>query len=164
VKQAFVQSIGVNSEAAELKIVEVKDPVQYVICADAGVDQNSTSSPAMLAYPELCCVECAGATTPTGGWVDWSCVDTYCYEPTASCAYLHAPSNFFTDEDVQKAATRHLGGSNIGFLDGHATWMNAKAIIAAEADGDLDGIFYWCVNSEIYAQMCGDPTGMDFLR
>ncbi len=150
--KAFVQSIGVNAEAIGKKLVAVQDPVHFVICGDAGVDQWSTSSPAMLAYPELCCTECSGVW----GWIDWDCVGAYCSEPTASCAMLHAPSDFLDDQDMQRAATRHLGGSNIGFLDGHAAWYQAGRIFTAYRDGDLEGIFTWCVDSEYCATTgCG---------
>ncbi len=158
-QKAFTQSIGTNESAAELKLAAVDDTVHFVICADAGVDVWSTSSPAMLAFPDICCTECCGIW----GWVDWDCgiLSSECGE----CAALHAPYDFYDDPDKQKDATRHLGGTNIGFLDGHAAWMSARAIPAAYDAGDLAGIADWCINRELYILWCGDPPpGVTFLH
>jgi len=155
---SFVQSIGANQEHCELKSSQVNDAAQFVVCADAGVDVRSPSSPAMLAYPELCCVECAGLRS----WPDWSC--GILASDCGPCAELHAPYDFFRDPRKQTAATRHLGGSNIGFMDGHASWIRAQLFGALYDQGNLEGIFDWCVSTEIFTQSCGDPTGLDFLH
>jgi len=38
-----------------------------------------------------------------------------------------------TDPGYRAKYTRHLGGSNIGFADGHAAWWNAEAFVANTA-------------------------------
>ena len=38
------------------------------------------------------------------------------------------------DKNLLKPATRHLGGVNIGFLDGHASWWNSERLVAAHAE------------------------------
>jgi len=156
---AFVQSIGVNESASEMSLSWVNDAARFVICADAGVDVWSTSSPAMLAYPEICCTECCGIW----GWVDWNCgiLDSEC----GACAALHAPYDFHDDPKKQENATRHLGGTNIGFLDGHARWMPARRILAEYDNGNLEGIADWCINRELYLERCGEPgPGITFLH
>jgi len=164
--KAFVQSIGMNEEMPELKLVAVEDPVHFVICGDAGVDVWSTSSPAILAYPEICCAECAGIYP--GTWRDETeaCTQIQMQE-CPECSDLHATYQWLADPDRRRMSTRHLGGSNIGFLDGHAAWMKAEAIIAAYDDGDLEGLFDWCgcASRELYIENCGEPApGMIFLR
>jgi len=53
------------------------------------------------------------------------------------------------DRELMKRGTRHLGGSNIGWLDGHASWMLADALLdkwAEEArDANSTGAMgLWC--------------------
>jgi prepilin-type processing-associated H-X9-DG protein len=50
---------------------------------------------------------------------------------TQSCGISRDVTNkFWTDGTYRSKYARHLGGSNIGFLDGHAAWWAADAIIA----------------------------------
>jgi len=44
------------------------------------------------------------------------------------------------DAHLRASYARHLGGTNLGFLDGHAQWMPADAIPAGWKDGTLEGI------------------------
>jgi prepilin-type N-terminal cleavage/methylation domain-containing protein/prepilin-type processing-associated H-X9-DG protein len=171
VHKAFVQSIGTREQAWGRKLVEVNDPVRFVICADAGVLPESVCSPAILAYPDICCAECAGVN-----WHAWSwpvvenghtvCPDgSYCPE----CWEIHASYEWITDPNARRATTRHLGGSNLGFLDGHAAWMHAQAIISAydpvTGESDLECTQDWCINTHLYQQVCGDiPPGVVFLH
>jgi prepilin-type processing-associated H-X9-DG protein/prepilin-type N-terminal cleavage/methylation domain-containing protein len=46
--------------------------------------------------------------------------------------YVQCGANSNTG-NYNTSATRHSGGSNVGFIDGHASWMNAKEIMAKEA-------------------------------
>jgi prepilin-type processing-associated H-X9-DG protein len=67
---------------------------------------------------------------------------------------------------MKQASTRHLGGSNLGFLDGHATWLAAQRILTMAKDKDLDGIAQWCAGASLedYQKACGDPPpGAEFL-
>ena len=67
-------------------------------------------------------LECASCYP--GGLADW-----------ANCSWTQqcgaGDPRFQTDPNYRKqnAGTRHLGGSNLGFADGHAAWMNAEAIL-----------------------------------
>jgi len=67
---------------------------------------------------------------------------------------------------MKQASTRHLGGSNLGFLDGHASWLAAQRILTMAKDKDLDGITEYCFGAtlETYREYCGDPPpGAEFL-
>ncbi|MCJ7823209.1 MAG: hypothetical protein MUQ26_09080 [Armatimonadetes bacterium] len=46
----------------------------------------------------------------------------------------------FSDPDLARSRARHLGGVNLGFLDGHAAWASSRALIANVADGTWEGI------------------------
>jgi prepilin-type N-terminal cleavage/methylation domain-containing protein/prepilin-type processing-associated H-X9-DG protein len=133
--KAFVQSITVNESANRgLKLVEVQDPVRFVIAADSSAE-SSTMNAGNLAYPDICHVGCANEIC---GWVDWEvasdpecCGDAY---------QLYADMAFLGNPELYKRYSRHLGGVNLGFLDGHAGWMNSQSVVTAVAEGDLAGV------------------------
>jgi prepilin-type processing-associated H-X9-DG protein len=51
------------------------------------------------------------------------------------CAAVHHPEMVY---DVQARKTyghpRHMGGSNVGFADGHAKWFSSEAIMSGSTD------------------------------
>jgi prepilin-type N-terminal cleavage/methylation domain-containing protein/prepilin-type processing-associated H-X9-DG protein len=160
--RAFVQSVSYNDFAVGLKLSAVGDTSRYEICADGGT-MAGAGSPGKIAYPDVCCAECSGITYFTWGWPTDSCPSgAYC----SDCASLHMSMSFAKDSSVRKSHTRHMGGSNLGFLDGHAKWMPAEAITGGYSDGNLQGLFPQCDGSspDDYEANCGQPpAGMIFL-
>ncbi|UCC67286.1 MAG: prepilin-type N-terminal cleavage/methylation domain-containing protein [Armatimonadota bacterium] len=154
VNKVFAQSIATDEEtSADMKLVEVEDPVNYAICADGGV-QTKRLHLGSTAYPDICCTECAGITWHESVW-GWPVVTdpaTGAQEcPTAadSCCgedafYMRANLAWAKDPKAKSQSARHLGGVNIGFLDGHASWMNSVLLVNAVADGDIEGPSSWC--------------------
>jgi prepilin-type processing-associated H-X9-DG protein len=128
----FAQSVG-TSDAENLKTSQIEDASWYVVCGDTG-GQVELWSPLNIAYVEACganaCGTCCGTSPAVGGCCagDWANCSW-----SADCGYLDAPvkTKFWTDASIRKQYTRHLGGSNIGFADGHASWMMADALVAA---------------------------------
>ena len=163
--KAFVQSIGVNTQH-ETKLSGVRDAVRFPICMDSGPINEKNWTPGIIDYPDICCAECAGVNTIVWGWPPaW---DEDCGIGSAECGpcwNLHANVAFYRMEDRRKAATRHLGGVNIGFLDGHAQWIKSEAFLAGMAEGEWEGVAPYCSTTtrEGYAANCGDPTGLYFL-
>jgi len=166
--KSFVQSIAYNGNAIGLKMVSVQDAARHVICGDGG-GLSDAGSPGTLAYPDICCAECAGINWSAWGWPTYNadgsplCPDgTYCPE----CWAAHANLIWIKDPDLRKASTRHLGGSNLGFLDGHARWFLAERILAMASEDELGGIAPFCGGGtrELYIQNCGEPpVGAEFL-
>jgi prepilin-type processing-associated H-X9-DG protein len=84
-----------------------------------------------VAYPDLCGIECAN----TWGSTDWEmaasgeCDDSLMFP---GCWQVWAPAGdaFLADVSLRRPYARHLGGVNLGFLDGHAAWMNSEALLA----------------------------------
>ena len=116
------------------KTSEVKDPAKKVVCADAG-RKLSLERAAWVAYPDFCRIDIAACSPDC--WADWvNCTDTQ------QCGAGSA--RFGTDVQYRKdhAYPRHLGGSNIGFADGHAKWYPAETILTggdgAQAEGRTD--------------------------
>jgi len=136
--KAFRQGIGAVENQCGLKLVQVQDTVNHVICGDAGV-QTFSLAVETLAYPEICALGCANDFC---GWADWEA----CAATAADCGlYNIAPNNgsFLVDATRRKPYARHLGGVNVGFLDGHASWLNSEMLIKKAAEGDLTGIDFW---------------------
>ena len=128
--KAFQQSIG-TMECQDVKLASVDDTANYVITGDMGV-QCDDSSWAMLAYPDLCNLECSTACSSA----DWE----LCASTAADCGlYYNAPNNgaFLRNPELVKRFARHLGGTNVGFLDGHAQWMNSQTLIQRAGDAHL---------------------------
>ena len=117
---AFTMSIMPNFhwQNAGLKLASVDDPVWFISVCDAGARTDSVLY-AQLAYPDLCIAGCAGDGCWQADWVNcpW----------TADCGATHEMK---LDRQMYKRFTRHLGGVNIGFLDGHAAWFSAEAVLA----------------------------------
>ena len=133
--KVFMMGIGINNIEPELKLAAVNDVVSYVICGDAG-SYMDWMSPGLLAYPDICALECGNCW----GWVDWEVFDENDGPPWSECQpaladgcwYTFAPNNgaFIRNPSLRKYYARHLGGVNMGFLDGHATWMNSETLLA----------------------------------
>ena len=103
----FVENIGTTSHPApsfssgphsnHLKTEQIQDPSWFVVCGDSL--WNDIEYPSAVAFPEIC-----GSFSSCGG----ECCEVGCEE-----------SNFWTDTESGKKYARHMGGSNIGFADGH---------------------------------------------
>jgi prepilin-type N-terminal cleavage/methylation domain-containing protein/prepilin-type processing-associated H-X9-DG protein len=128
--KAFVQSIGCFADnLAGKKMAQIEDTVNYAVVYEAGPWVFGVST-AGAAWPDICCVYCANTMC---GWVDW--------EVAADCCgtdewQLYAPmdGSFLRDRGRLTPYARHLGGVNLGFLDGHAAYFKSEALVARELD------------------------------
>jgi prepilin-type N-terminal cleavage/methylation domain-containing protein/prepilin-type processing-associated H-X9-DG protein len=141
--KAFVQSIGTDmDELSGRKMVEIVDPVSRPVCGDSGPWPNFMGL-GITGWPDICALECGNCA----GWVDWEVAPSECadYLDSPDCYHLYAPSNgaFLTNPDLRKPYTRHLGGVNLGYLDGHASWINSEALRAKVHEGDIEGLELW---------------------
>ena len=110
------------------KLVSVQDPVNFVICGDGSWKANHDyMNIALAGYPEICQLGCSGLYNWCD-YMDWE----LCAEDAGNCKNLYAPNNgaFLTSPDLRKPYARHLGGVNLGFLDGHAAWWNSDRLLA----------------------------------
>jgi prepilin-type N-terminal cleavage/methylation domain-containing protein/prepilin-type processing-associated H-X9-DG protein len=148
---AFSSSIGVVL-CRDMSTSQVNDAARRVVCGDGQSSSGGwpfdCTMTLNMAYPDMCRIRCASADEGCGA--DWvNCPQTQtCSPPYASIdpeKYKYA-----TDPAYRKAHVpqRHLGGSNLGFADGHAKWMNSEAIlfggqptwIQPDASGELEGL------------------------
>ncbi len=124
---AFQQHIGCT-EATGLAKAAVADPAWFVVCGDS--NGENLWSPLILAYPEVC--HLAMRATPEACAADWEACTW-----SRSCGLPESEyREFQTDPAMRPRYTRHLGGSNVGFMDGHASWMSADDIILDSPDSD----------------------------
>ncbi len=134
---AFVQNIACNVYSVEGQGTQVvNDPASYVICGDGG--PFTTAMPlGLAAYPDICALECGNCA----GWADWQ----NCASSAGECIYNYAPidGSLLRDATARKKYARHMGGSNLGFVDGHAKWQAADSIIADYASGRLGSLDRW---------------------
>jgi prepilin-type processing-associated H-X9-DG protein len=162
--KTFTQSIGFTGHY-DLKLVEVQDPTNFAICGDVGpwTDWNGLGN---MAYPDLCAVECSNCMC-TDSWIE-DCIDNISQgcPATAECFHqYHSNSSMLRDRNLLKKGTRHLGGVNLGFLDGHAAWWNSEALVAehkerTQAGTGNDpplGIETWGPTTLNWAADCGWP-------
>jgi prepilin-type N-terminal cleavage/methylation domain-containing protein/prepilin-type processing-associated H-X9-DG protein len=164
--QAFVQSVGYNGMAVGLKASAADDPAKFVICADGAL--SDAGSPGTVAYPDICCAECSGvAYFKWSGWppiaADACGIDS---SECGECWSQHANLDWIRSPSAMRASTRHLGGSNLGFMDGHAKWYNAQAICAGYSEGQIQGVEGYCPggSKQGYEANCGTPpAGMIWL-
>ncbi len=155
---AFVQSIATNAIAnRDRDLRYISNPEVYVIVADGGA-QLETFSTGTLAYPDLCALECGNSVC---GWADWELCTWAAY-----CGlYNMAPNDGsflpqlglyrrLVGASLRSPYARHHRGVNLGFLDGHAQWVNSEWLIwqsptAADPQrGTLRGYSNWGPTSD----------------
>jgi len=126
----FAAGIGFNPSLVNLNLSRVQDASKWIAIGDAGA-QMEVWEIQRIAYPDHCgSNDCGGTSCPeTCVWADWdncSWTQNCGFDPDNDTPNSHAL--FLTDAMVRKAITRHMGGSNVGFLDGHAKWFLADAL------------------------------------
>jgi prepilin-type processing-associated H-X9-DG protein len=131
----------------EMKMSEIDDPVWFILLADGGAQEEIWMT-SLIAFPDICQSGCGYP----GIWEDACCAaDWVNCSWTRDCG-IDVSIKYGLLSGVpeeMKQFTRHLGGSNIGFADGHAMWMSAGAVISASptyADnnaGTLRGAGCW---------------------
>ena len=117
----FVSSITCNP-ARDLSMSQINDASQFVVVADGLYTKEF--SPGLIIYPDLCHIDCLGE----------SCANKtieVLSSPDCDALACSANTTMRTNTEQLKPYTRHLGGSNVGFLDGHARWYSAGAFFAA---------------------------------
>ncbi len=120
----FVMTLGTAPRwAIDAKLGSLSDPVKYPIVYDASNEVVGADRTSWIAYPDSCRLDGVAACGCGGDWVNcsWS----------IPCSVDRREPRYATDPAFRKenCHTRHLGGSNIGFADGHAAWFSAEAIL-----------------------------------
>jgi len=136
----FDQSIGLTWVVRAKKLGEFHDLSRTVVAGDSGISLEDTNSKtSQFAYPDYTRFDflaLAGATGCSGGSAgNCSSEPDNCGNAAvaATCSPLSVcyggDGKFTFDPTERKKHARHLGGSNLGFADGHAAWMPAETIL-----------------------------------
>jgi len=159
----------------DTKLASFQNVSSAPVVADGAMKPGFLVIP-VIAYPDICCAECAGVKAiQWGGTPDSPCQgpDGWCAVNDPECRSYHTDYSFATNPDVRKSYARHLGGSNLGYADGHASWISAAALIAKSDDGEVEGVGWNCLTtspggyvSDPYGEGCSStvPAGMIFLH
>ncbi len=134
---AFHNSLNVIA-LREVKTAEIGDPAKYVIAGECQIGQP-VWGPLDVAYPDasaMCGANPGSLACCGGNWVDWANCSW-----SVDCGAAHDLN--YADTEIRKeyGRPRHMGGSNVGFADGHASWYNSEDILAnyAPDQGVVDG-------------------------
>ena len=139
--------VNFSVEYGGMKTGSCEDPVRFVMVADGGQRMDELLS-ATVAYPDLCILGCA--STSTCWQADW-----------VNCPWSQdcgAIEEYKTNPELRKKFARHLGGVNLGFLDGHAAWWPSERVLAESPRWSQGG---WCgpiVEGELLGLTLGYPT------
>ena len=141
---AFVQSIALNGYSLiEMKVSAVDDASYFVVCSDGG-PWTEALSPGLVAYPDLCNAEC-GNWWCSNSWIEpcASSIQSGCPDVWSCFVNWHTSSEMLWDKTKMKKGSRHLGGVNIGFADGHAAWWSSDRFLDvwAEKTGKQPGVW-----------------------
>ncbi len=167
--KAFRQSVSMNYMPWLYYGNEVdwtSDLANTIVCGDGGVVDST--SPGGLAYPDICAAEC-GNYWCGGAWDP----ESMAYNPAlpTECGAVHASPSMIRNQALLMPYTRHQGGTNIGYADGHAAWMSSQEFLdtwAEEAQQTAEiwhnsafGLHSWALWS--FAPSCYD-CGDPYLR
>ncbi len=123
---AFSQTIGVPSVLQDLKTSQLDDSARTVATGDATVFGWYFRGAGDMLY-ECCSQGCGNSSY-------YDCPDSQvCSFPAEDLP------KFESDPGYRRKYTRHLGGSNVGFADGHANWYSADAFVAESPYCDDNG-------------------------
>jgi len=118
-------TIGLTDQWPEMKMSQVNDPSYFVVGGDATEHAGSVSSPESM-FTSLCgssYFKGAGGQCSNAQWSNCAFTQNCGLDPNAVNAWVGDPS-------FRSKYTRHLGGSNVAFVDGHASWWAAEAFMA----------------------------------
>jgi prepilin-type N-terminal cleavage/methylation domain-containing protein/prepilin-type processing-associated H-X9-DG protein len=121
---AVVLTLGFSQNSlTNAKEADIDDAVWTVVCGDQSLHTNILNVGGMM-Y-SLCCI-----TTCGGGEPDYCCSADWVNCPdTQDCTLAYdARDEWFGDASFRSKYTRHMGGGNVGFVDGHARWFHADAL------------------------------------
>ena len=125
---------------------EIDDAARYVVVAERGI-QGNWWAVEQIAYPEGCRL-IWGSRKNDPGCGD--CEDGWAIDDRKCTIAKSAIDKFWSDATWRATWTRHMGGNNIGFADGHAKWWTAGAMVAAAGNykdphPELEGVNCQCL-------------------
>jgi len=134
--KVFAAGIYINDNMHWASPNTIEDVSHYITCGDAGI--GTLWGARFLAFPDYCygLSTCGMTDCPEACTADWVNCNW-----TQDCGLdTEHKLQYFNDVNFRKSLTRHMGGSNVGFADGHAKWYMAEAIMFQNCPWD-DSVF-----------------------
>jgi len=129
---AFVQGIAVCDNLHWETSNSIQDVSRYIAIADSGIEQQGWNLWS-IAWPDVrICGLSYGSDGVSACGTDPGCCQTA--DPdncagTGACGMTYDMKlAWYTDVQLRKSRTRHMGGVNLGFVDGHAKWYSSEYI------------------------------------
>ena len=124
----FMAGIGINDNMHWDRPSSVNDSAQYIVCGDAGSVYNIWNAKT-VAYPDYACSinQCGFDNVGCCGTGDGS---------TPGTLTTDQKKKAITDTNYRRSLARHMGGSNVGFMDGHAKWFTGETLIFQQKPHD----------------------------
>jgi len=142
----FSATIGHTTALVGRKTSQFSDAAHTVVCADSCIMGVFLRSAGDMLY------ECCSQGCGNSNYYNPDCAKSQqCSFPAEDL------SKWQTDSGYRAKFTRHLGGSNIGFADGHATWYLADALVAQSPRGDGNDAAGNCISITV------DENGQPYL-
>jgi len=115
-------TIGLTNQWPEMKTSQIEDPSWFVVGGDAMMYPGQVSTPDASMMFGVCG---ANYYSPAD-----SCANNPTCAGTEWCGLSDDQVSQWADPSFRSKYTRHLGGSNVAFADGHASWFSAEAFLA----------------------------------
>jgi prepilin-type N-terminal cleavage/methylation domain-containing protein/prepilin-type processing-associated H-X9-DG protein len=134
--KAFKQSIGTNAALRGLKLASVDNVAAYPALFDAG-GATSGGYAENVIYPDCCYPACSAGQN--AWWCNWWELD----DPGNGVYFPDADGSYAADPNLMLKFTRHLGGVNMGYMDGHAAWISSRALYNKMLEDDIVNTRVW---------------------
>jgi prepilin-type N-terminal cleavage/methylation domain-containing protein/prepilin-type processing-associated H-X9-DG protein len=123
---AFGSSIGFIQGLQWLSQSQVQDPARLVVASDNGSNPYPYNIET-IGWPDL--MLCGIKGNNRDGYYNAHCCNGT-GESTCCQVTDDQTTQWMTDANWRREHTRHMGGSNLGFADGHAKWMASEALLS----------------------------------
>ena len=124
--KVFITGYSTHADLSNVNLSKINDPAWFVVVADGGRQVEFWDS-AGIAWPDYCQLNACGFCSGSVGCCNSDWVNC---ESSQDCGLdWTLYEKFFTTASYRKEFTRHMGGSNLGFADGHAKFFLGEAII-----------------------------------
>jgi type II secretion system protein G len=153
---AFAYNIVVLYENYDLKDSQIEDTARWVTVAEPHWSRpTSMWHMGFMAYPDGPCRLHAAVACGDGGdpcLMQQECADAG-YGDFPGCGVTDA--NQASDPKIRQQYSRHLGGVNLGFADGHAAWYSSEALMNGAPD-----YRWWVANPRRDGMFSGPDIGL----
>lgn len=113
------------------KFSVIEDPSSAAVIVDGSHSATRQPWAGAIAYPDTC----GNPNIPCGRWGINGCFWAPGHDDFSDSEY----GEFLAGGPLEKSLTRHLGGINVGYADGHAAWTPSREFIRRFNDGELYG-------------------------